>query len=101
MARYWQEMNYPQPTEEELQENAKNTRKKAAAKGQTLHPIVIKSRQIANSWWGKAWSAGKREEYAQKSGGKGADAAPNRDQIPSDCQQLVGQGMVSEPRTLC
>ena len=55
MARYWEEMNYPQPTEEELQENAKNTRKKAAAKGQTLHPIVIKSRQIANSWWGKAW----------------------------------------------
>ena len=46
MARYWEEMNYPQPTEEELQENAKNTRKKAAAKGQTLHPIVIKSRQI-------------------------------------------------------
>ena len=33
MARYWNEMNYPQPTEEEL----------------------IKSRQIANSWWGKAW----------------------------------------------
>ena len=55
MARYWNEMNYPQPTEEELKENAKNTRKKAAAKGQTLHPIVIKSRQIANSWWGKAW----------------------------------------------
>ncbi len=55
MARYWNEMNYPQPTEEELKENAKNTRKKAAAKGQTLHPVVIKSRQIANSWWGKAW----------------------------------------------
>ena len=55
MARYWNEMNYPQPTEEELKENAKNTRKKAASKGQTLHPIVIKSRQIANSWWGKAW----------------------------------------------
>ncbi len=36
MARYWNEMNYPQPTEEELKENAKNTRKKAAAKGQTL-----------------------------------------------------------------
>ncbi len=55
MARYWNEMNYPQPTEEELKENAKNTRKKAAAKGQKLHPVVIKSRQIANSWWGKAW----------------------------------------------
>ena len=50
MARYWNEMNYPQPTEEELNENAKNTRKKAAAKGKTLHPVVIKSRQIANSW---------------------------------------------------
>ena len=55
MARYWNEMNYPQPTEEKLKENAKNTRKKVAAKGKTLHPVVIKSRQIANSWWGKAW----------------------------------------------
>ena len=55
MARYWDERNYPQPTEEELKENAKNTRKKAAAKGQTLHPIVITSRQIAKSWWGKSW----------------------------------------------
>ncbi len=56
MARYWNEMNYPQPTEEELKENAKNTRKKAAAKGQT----------------------------AEKSGSKGADAAPDRDQIKAD-----------------
>ena len=55
MARYWNEMNYPQPTEEELKENAQNTRKKAAAKGQMLHPIVIRSRQIAKSWWGKSW----------------------------------------------
>ncbi len=60
MARYWNEMNYPQPTEEELKENAKNTRKKAAAKGQTLHPVVI-------------------------TGG---------DNVPSDRQQLVGQGVV-------
>ena len=55
MARYWDERNYPQPTEEVLKENAKNTRKKAAAEGQTLHPIVITSRQIAKSWWGKSW----------------------------------------------
>ena len=55
MARYWKETNYPQPTEEELKENAKNTRKNAAAKGKTLHPVIVKSRQIANSWWGKAW----------------------------------------------
>ena len=55
MARYWKETNYPQPTEEELKENAKNTRKNAAAKGKTLHPVIVKSRQIANSWGGKAW----------------------------------------------
>ncbi len=55
MAHYWNETSYPQPTERKLKENAKNTREKATAKGQTLHPVVIKSRQIASSWWGKAW----------------------------------------------
>ena len=48
MARYWNEMNYPQPTEEELKENAN----------------------------------------------KGTDAAPGGDKVPSDRQQLVGQGVV-------
>lgn len=55
MARYWNEMNYPQPTESELKRNAKMTAQKAASKRQTLHPIVIKSNKIATSWWGKAW----------------------------------------------
>lgn len=55
MARYWNEMNYPQPTESELKYNARMTAQKAKAKGQTLHPIIIKSSKIAASWWGKAW----------------------------------------------
>lgn len=55
MARYWNEMSYSQPTEEKLKENAKQTAEKAAAKGKMLHPIVITSRQIAKSWWGKSW----------------------------------------------
>ena len=38
MARYWNEMNYPQPTEEELKENAKNTRKKSGGKGTDAAP---------------------------------------------------------------
>lgn len=55
MARYWNDMSYSQPTEEKLKENAKQTAEKAAAKGKMLHPIVITSRQIAKSWWGKSW----------------------------------------------
>ena len=55
MARYWDTTNYPQPTEEELKTNAKATAKKAAKKGKELHPIIISGRNIAKSWWGKAW----------------------------------------------
>ena len=55
MARYWDTTNYPQPTEEELKTNAKATAKKAAKKGKKLHPIIISGRNIAKSWWGKAW----------------------------------------------
>lgn len=55
MARYWNDMSYSQPTEEKLKENAKQTAEKAAAKGKMFHPIVITSRQIAKSWWGKSW----------------------------------------------
>ena len=55
MARYWDTTNYPQPTEEELKTNAKATAKKAAKKDKKLHPIIISGRNIAKSWWGKAW----------------------------------------------
>lgn len=52
---YWELTNYPQPTTEKLQKNAEGTRKKAAKKGTELHPIVVKGRNIATSWWGAAW----------------------------------------------
>lgn len=54
--KYWDSMEYPaQPTAQELKERADETAKKAAVKGKTLDPVVIKGRNIANSWWGKAW----------------------------------------------
>ena len=61
--RYWDEMNFPQPTDRELKENAKATAKKAAKKGKKLHPVVITGRQITKSWWGNAW-CNNLERYA-------------------------------------
>ena len=61
--RYWDEMNFPQPTDSELKENAKETAKKAAKKGKELHPVVITGRQITKSWWGNAW-CNNLERYA-------------------------------------
>ena len=61
--RYWDEMNFPQPTDRELKENAKATAKKAAKKGKELHPVIITGRQITKSWWGNAW-CNNLERYA-------------------------------------
>ena len=61
--RYWDEMNFPQPTDRELKENAKATAKKAAKKGKELHPVVITGCQITKSWWGNAWCSN-LERYA-------------------------------------
>ena len=61
--RYWNEMNFPQPTDRELKENAKATAQKAAKKGKELHPVVITGRQITKSWWGNAWCSN-LERYA-------------------------------------
>jgi len=55
MSRYWDTTHYPQPTNEELRSNANATAKQAAKKGKELHPVVISGRNIAKSWWGKAW----------------------------------------------
>lgn len=52
---YWEPVNYPQPTEWEIQTNVTQTVRKAANKGQPLHPVVLSGRTIAQSWWGKAW----------------------------------------------
>lgn len=61
--RYWEEINFSQPTDRELKENAKATVKKAAKKGKELHPVVITGRQITKSWWGNAW-CNNLEKYA-------------------------------------
>ncbi len=61
--RYWEEMNFPQPTDAELRQNINETNKKAAKKGKTLYPIIISGRQITKSWWGNAWCSN-LEKYA-------------------------------------
>lgn len=61
--RYWNEMNFPQPTDRELKKNAKATAQKAAKKGKELHPVIITGRQITKSWWGNAWCSN-LERYA-------------------------------------
>ena len=65
MARksYWEQTYYPQPTEGELKYNAVQTARKAAKKGQALHPVILSGRTIAKSWWGKAWCQN-LEQYA-------------------------------------
>lgn len=61
--RYWNEMNFSQPTDRELKKNAKATAQKAAKKGKELHPVIITGRQITKSWWGNAWCSN-LERYA-------------------------------------
>ena len=65
MARksYWDQTYYPQPTESEIHSRAAQTARKAAGKGQILHPVVLTGRTIAKSWWGKAWCQN-LEQYA-------------------------------------
>lgn len=52
---YWDATYYPQPTAEQIKQNATQTAKKAAKKGKTLSPVILTGRTIAKSWWGKAW----------------------------------------------
>ena len=65
MARksYWDQTFYSQPSESEIRSNAAQTARKAANKGQTLHPVILMGRTIAKSWWGKAWCQN-LEQYA-------------------------------------
>lgn len=60
---YWDQTYYPQPSEYEIRSNVAQTARKAAKKGQALHPVVLSGRTIAKSWWGKAWCAN-LERYA-------------------------------------
>ena len=63
MSRYWDEGFYSQPTASELKRKAEASRKKAEETGNVLEPVVIQGRNVANSWWGRAWCAN-LERYA-------------------------------------
>ncbi len=56
MSKYWDEMEkFRQPKISKLKTNISNSKDKASKKGKELHPIVVSSKTIAKSWWGKAW----------------------------------------------
>lgn len=56
MSRYWDDMSmYSQPDSSKLKNNVVESKKKASKKGKVLNPIVVKTRAIAQNWWGKAW----------------------------------------------
>ena len=60
---YWGTEYYEQPDGKQLQRNAALTAQKEKKKGKVLEPVVIHGRNIANSWWGKAWCEN-LEKYA-------------------------------------
>ena len=63
MSRYWSVEYYSQPSQEEIKKRASATKKKESAKGKTLSPVTVTGRNIAKSWWGKAW-CNNLESYA-------------------------------------
>ncbi len=63
MSRYWEIDYYSQPDAKQLKKNAEATKKKEAKKGNVLEPVIAQGRNIATSWWGKAWCAN-LEQYA-------------------------------------
>lgn len=61
---YWNtEKNYSQPDAESLKKNARQTLQKEKSKGKILEPVTVSGREIAKSWWGKAW-CDNLEKYA-------------------------------------
>lgn len=64
MSRYWDEFtHYEQPDAGELKKKSAASRKSAKAKGRILEPVVIRGRDIAKTWWGRAW-CDNLEKYA-------------------------------------
>ena len=56
MSKYWDEMEkFRQPKISKLKKNAGESKNKASKQGKELHPIVVSSKFIAKSWWGRAW----------------------------------------------
>lgn len=63
MSRYWEDGFYSQPTTSELKRKSETSRVSAEKKGKRLEPVVIQGRNIAKSWWGRAW-CNNLERYA-------------------------------------
>ena len=63
MSRYWEDGFYSQPTTSELKRKSEASRVSAEKKGKRLEPVVIQGRNIAKSWWGRAW-CNNLERYA-------------------------------------
>ena len=63
MSRYWEDGFYSQPTTSELKRKSEASRASAEKKGKRLEPVVIQGRNIAKSWWGRAW-CNNLEQYA-------------------------------------
>ena len=55
MSRYWEDGCYSQPTTSELKRKSEASRVSAEKKGKRLEPVVIRGRNIAKSWGGRAW----------------------------------------------
>lgn len=55
MARYWDTVEFRQPTEQEIRNRVSVTKKKEKKKGKEFAPVVLKGRTIAKNWWGTAW----------------------------------------------
>lgn len=64
MSRYWNDYTqYSQMSVDELKKKANASAITAKNKGRDYEPIVVKGRQICNSWWGQAWCRN-LEQYA-------------------------------------
>ena len=56
MSRYWNEFpRYEQPDAGELRRKSDASKKKAQSRGKILEPVQVQGRNIAKTWWGKAW----------------------------------------------
>lgn len=64
MSGYWKQTTYySQISVEELQKKAKKSVESAQKKGRAFSPVIIEGREIAQSWWGRAWCR-QIEQYA-------------------------------------
>ena len=63
---YYTETYFSQPTERELKTNVMASVYKANRQGKDYDPVIVKSRSIADNWWGRAWCEN-LERYADYS----------------------------------